>query len=345
MAFEHSTKMPSNVNDEDINPQNVQQVTERLGGTEMTFCLISHEVSGVVRSLNYVPHKDAHVLERKDREELIKEYTRRIDSRFLVHCDLTIPIFWVCSTVSRLIIQKGWLFLQYPYQTHLMASRSEATRESTLSTAVSILEISDMLETNEATAKWAWFFATYVQWHPLAVALAELCVQTSGPLVERAWTIVDVVFDKWSERIADSKKGTLWRPIKKLLGKARTARSQFATQVEGQAVPAPDMQYLPDRDVGHPYTAPDSLQSGVRHEAAPAVATEPLDHLEAFLFPEPQIGLDEYVPADLISNMNLDQPTNTINWLDWDEFIESTWQAGEPAQESGNMQWAAQFGF
>lgn len=346
MVFDHSTKIPSNVNDEDLHPRSAQKVTEHVGGTEMTFCLISHEVSDVARHLSYVPHKDAYVLERKDREAMVKEYSQRIDSKYLVHCDTAIPIFWVCSIVGRLIMLKVWLLVQYPYQTHQMATRSEASRDSVLRTAVSLLELQNMLETNESTAKWKWFFATYVQWHPLAVTLAELCVQTSGPLVERAWTIVDVVFDKWSDRVADTKKGTLWRPIKKLLGKARTARSKSATQVEGQAVTVPELQYLPTPDVGHADTVPDSLQIGITHDAAPAVPTEALGPTEAALsYPQQQTGLDGYIPSDLISNMNLDQPTDPINWVEWDEFIESTWQASEPAQESGNMQWTTQIGF
>ena len=63
-----------------------------------------------------------------------------------------------------------------------------------------------------------------IQWHPLAVALAELCTQSSGPLVDRAWRVVDTVFPLWSEHVADTKRGRLWRPIKKLHKKAQAVR-------------------------------------------------------------------------------------------------------------------------
>jgi hypothetical protein len=346
MVLDYSTKLPSNVNDEDLSPTSAQEVTEHLSGTEMTFCLMCQEVTGVVRLLHDVSYRGARIVERKDREEMIKEIGERLESKYLAHCDPAIPIFWACSIVKHTMVLKGWLLLQYPYQTDRMATRSGASRDSILKTAVSILELANMLETNEFTAKWAWFFATYVQWHPLAVTLAELCVQTSGSLVERAWTIVDVVFDKWSDRIADNKKGSLWRPIKKLLGKARAARLQSTTRVEDHAVPVSEMQCLPTAGVGHAYTAPDSLRNGIAHDAIPAAGTEAFIRNEAaLLYPQQQTGLDGYIPSDQFSDMNLDQPIDPNDWGAWDEFVESTWLAGEPDQENGKTQWTTQFGF
>ncbi len=41
--------------------------------------------------------------------------------------------------------------------------------------------------------------------------------------MDRAWRVVDEVFPLWAERIADTKRGTLWRPIRKLYKKAKAA--------------------------------------------------------------------------------------------------------------------------
>lgn len=344
---EWSTKMPSNVNDEQLNANSTQKVTEHEAGTEMTFSLICQELSSeFTRSSTHLPHKDADILDRKDQENMIKQCSQRLESKYLVYCDTAIPIFWLCSSIGRVAILKAWLLLQYPLQPQQTATRSEASRESILRTAVSIIELADMVETNESVAQWAWFSATWVQWHPLAVTLAELCVQTSGPLVDRAWAIVDVVLDKWSDRIADSKKGTLWRPIKKLLGKAQTARLHSAPRSQGQAVPVPAIQHRPTPDVGHNYAAAGSLQGGLTQDAVSAVQTYASGQTEGALwYPLQQVGLEEYIPSDLIADMNLDQPIDPIDWGEWDEFIESTWQAGDPTQQSGNMQWTTQLEF
>ncbi|KAI0976724.1 fungal-specific transcription factor domain-containing protein [Xylaria arbuscula] len=96
--------------------------------------------------------------------------------------------------------------------------------ESTLRTALSIMEVSEFLETGPYSDRTRWWCETYVQWHPLAVALAELCTQTQGEIVEHAWRVIDVVFPRWSGKIADAKRGSLWRPIRKLYKKAKAAR-------------------------------------------------------------------------------------------------------------------------
>lgn len=114
------------------------------------------------------------------------------------------------------------------------------SREATLRTAVSIMELSHRASTTGPfAARFGWWSATYVQWHPLAVALAELChhytnytnhQQQQPPsafdaLADRAWTLVEAVFPLWADRIADTKRGTLWRPIRKLYRKAKAARA------------------------------------------------------------------------------------------------------------------------
>lgn len=78
----------------------------------------------------------------------------------------------------------------------------------------------------EYEERFKWWKDGYVQWHALSVAIAELCVQTEGILVDRAWVTVDRVLPLLSHNVADSKKGALWRPIRKLLRKARERRAE-----------------------------------------------------------------------------------------------------------------------
>ena len=83
----------------------------------------------------------------------------------------------------------------------------------------------------------------------MAVVLAELCVQTNKPLVDRAWFIVDALYEPWSERIADTSKGMLWRPIKKLYAKARAARErQQNSSSAGKSLDNP-MQYINNQEL------------------------------------------------------------------------------------------------
>ncbi|KAI0434952.1 fungal-specific transcription factor domain-containing protein [Xylaria sp. FL1042] len=118
-------------------------------------------------------------------------------------------------------------------QRHATPGTAVASRQSTLRTAVSIMELSEFLETGPYSDRTRWWSETYVQWHPLAVALAELCTQTEGTVVEHAWRVIEFVFPRWSDRIADAKRGSLWRPIRKLYKKAKAARKAALSTGEG----------------------------------------------------------------------------------------------------------------
>ncbi|KAK8132914.1 hypothetical protein PG999_001087 [Apiospora kogelbergensis] len=108
----------------------------------------------------------------------------------------------------------------------------KVSREAMLQTAVSVLELTQHNQKSPFAERFGWWSNTYVQWHPLAVCLAELCAQTRGPLVQRAWESVDIVYPKWAHVVADTRRGQLWRPIRKLYKKAKAARADALRQEE-----------------------------------------------------------------------------------------------------------------
>ncbi|KAK8064773.1 hypothetical protein PG994_007411 [Apiospora phragmitis] len=111
----------------------------------------------------------------------------------------------------------------------------KVSREAMLQTAVSVLELTQRNGQSPFAERFGWWSNTYVQWHPLAVCLAELCSQTRGPLVQRAWESVDVVYPLWAHVVADTRRGQLWRPIRKLYKKARAARAAAVLQDEQES--------------------------------------------------------------------------------------------------------------
>jgi hypothetical protein len=80
--------------------------------------------------------------------------------------------------------------------------------------------------------KWGWLFRTYVQWHAIAFLLSELCVRTKGEAVERAWRALEATAGRWWFPLNDNspygkgQQGCLWKPLRKLLAKAKAARER-----------------------------------------------------------------------------------------------------------------------
>ena len=109
-----------------------------------------------------------------------------------------------------------------PMQLHVHMEALPMDDLSVLNLAVDIMEKHNEIATAPITEPWRWFI--WVQWHALAVALAELCSRTEGPDVERAWEIVEIAFQQYADVVADTTRGMLWHPIEKLMKKARQTR-------------------------------------------------------------------------------------------------------------------------
>lgn len=227
------TRFPLNVEDEDIDPDMKETPVEREGRTEMTFDLIRYTVSTTVRRLSYAPPgqgpcsvKNAS-LTMEDKERLIEELHQYLESKYLKYCDKERPLDWVSATVSRLILAKMWLIVHHPsLRDNGGAGLPQATKDRLFRTSVEVIEFSHLLETERLTQKWGWLFRTYVQWHAVAFVLSQLCIRAPGPDVDKAWTAVDSVFEDWGGVVSASKRGMLWKPLRKLMARARSVRAQ-----------------------------------------------------------------------------------------------------------------------
>ena len=323
------TRMACNVNDADLDPLSFTEVRDREGCTEMTFCLITHEAVIYHRGDALVNPgagiKDDVELTMEHREAVTRQFRQHLESKYLAHCDETVPIFWVCKRVAKVIGLKKELLIQYPISSDGYTLHTPRNHEENLERATEVLEMSNEAEHNEISARFRWFMKTYPNWHPMAVALAELCTQVEGPVVERAWAIINIVFDRLGNRIADSKKGSLWRPIKKLLVKAQSARSQHMNRQQQQALPTPPVGF---DDFG-------SLN-----------LKDPLMDTCLSIPKQEDIGLDWSGPPDLLPDISLDQSVEPMNWQGWEDFLQNanTWGSPNSVEDTGGVQWPTDLG-
>ncbi|KAI0106706.1 fungal-specific transcription factor domain-containing protein [Daldinia grandis] len=242
----YDTRLPLNINDDDFGPDSSGPLVKRQGPSDMTFNLCTARCSGLFLAVEHA--QDAPGIEdsgapSKGVEETL-QHAQSLEAQFVVGADTNHVPSYLASIMVRLVILKLWLIMQYPLHPRRRPQASSASRqggagttgnvfphEATLRTAISIVELNEHLATGPYGHRFSWWVDTYVQWHPLAVALAELCMQTRGELVDRAWRTIEDVLPKWSEVIADTKNGTLWRPIRKLYKKAKAARLATTTTI------------------------------------------------------------------------------------------------------------------
>ncbi|KAH8594207.1 hypothetical protein B0O99DRAFT_625326 [Bisporella sp. PMI_857] len=227
------TPLPLHVNDEDLIPDDPHDVQPREEYTDFTISLVIHEVFDIERRLNYVLAGEFdRSQEGADEPWDQRRYwallcQQRIQDKYLRHCKVTIPIQRYTMMLADSMIANMWLWTYRPLQRRRHSPAVVTIPHSwILQVSIEVTEKVNQLLVDSSSSPFRWVSTSWVAWHALAVMIAELCVQTEGPLVERAWSVVNIVFEETARHIADSDKGRLWRPIKKLMNKAQTVRKK-----------------------------------------------------------------------------------------------------------------------
>jgi hypothetical protein len=148
-----------NINDEDIDPQSTEPPPSRIGVSEMMFCLIRYEICHTQRKLSYTPpgegpcKRAAQYRTLAEKEEMVKELHDRLESKYLVFCHNSGPLYWVTATVTRLIVAKMGLII---YSPHLAEGLPQSVKDRLFIASIEIMEYSQLLEHEVQTKKWGW---------------------------------------------------------------------------------------------------------------------------------------------------------------------------------------------
>ncbi|MCJ1438705.1 hypothetical protein MMC27_008095 [Xylographa pallens] len=332
------TKIPSNINDEDIWPGMSEPPVEREGCTEMTFDLIRYEVGNTARFLNYTPpgvtlgsKRGREVFSIEEKERLIEKLSQHLELKYLRHCDMAIPLQWVALNVARLILAKMWLIVHHPFKrTDGGAGLAQETKDRLFRTSVDVIRYSNALESQRTTMKWGWLFRTYIQWHAVAFVLSELCTRTLGPEIDSTWELMELVFAQWSDTMSKQNRNSLWKPIRRLMIKARLARSKALEKAmmyplddslgQFEAVPGPRMPLPESLDGSSAFVPiPPRMDEKSQLDAFDTPATES--------FPGDPVMDALSFDADPSNTWVLNDPTllqdtdENMTWEGWDTLV------------------------
>lgn len=227
------TLLPLNINDSDIAPDSRELPKERIGVTDMTFCLMRYEiakVSGYVIGSSVSSYPFGRMVPETtllEKEQMVRNLNQTLETKYIQYCLDAGPLCWVGATISRLVVAKLSIIPFLGGSSCNPANFPKHVRDRLFIASIEIMEYSSLLESGTHTKKWGWVFYTYVQWHALIFILVEICRRDSSALLERAWRAVDSVFTGWDNAVKYSrsqKNGELWLPLKKLMAKARKKR-------------------------------------------------------------------------------------------------------------------------
>ncbi|KAI1152850.1 transcription factor [Nemania diffusa] len=258
-AFASDTKPPLHIDDSDLLPDMSEPPAERWGrATDMTLSRVRCEAIQTGWKLGLVKQRhtggsDAPAVD--DNQEpleqshaLIQDLERCIRDKYLPLCDPAVPFQLLCSSVARIILARFHLITQYstasrkkgPMSDSKTNKNSTPSSESTsnatsillqahnelFKASTEILQVSGTLLSDRAISQFTWYSKTHIQWGAMAFVLSELCVRPQSAECDRAWEYVETVYDGWKVGSAPADEGrlTLWRPIHRLMAKARYVR-------------------------------------------------------------------------------------------------------------------------
>lgn len=121
--LQYDTRMPLNVNDEDLSPDMTQLPAEREEATDMCFCLVRCEAMVAAMKTKLMSPDVPGSANRgsgpvsvplSQRIKLIQELDARLQDRYIRHCNTSIPIQSMATVLSRLIVVHFWLMTYYP---------------------------------------------------------------------------------------------------------------------------------------------------------------------------------------------------------------------------------------
>lgn len=256
---------PLNIDDSQISPSTDKPPTSKRGWSEMTFPLIIMRANDVLQRLYHTvkPPSDDPASEFNRKEALnqliaqIEEYTQ--------DCNLNIPIQRATQLFGQVLLRK----LDFVSRQQLLnqsdsvrGNRESLAAGETLLSACEILELNRQIQTDDILRGFRWTFETYPQYHLLLYVLWYLCVHPTGPIVDRAWNVVEATFDHEiaNQRDLIAGPGSKWAVLKLMREKAIHFRD-VANNADPAGHTQADSGNLPMADF--PAGALDQMETGM----------------------------------------------------------------------------------
>lgn len=261
--FAFDTKLPLNVDDEDIFPGMTEMPKERVGWTEMGHTLMRAEVVMTLRRINRrspefgISQSTKAAFTTAEQERMIEECSTRTE-HYLQHASMDKPPQRLSICNVRLMIARMWVRVYHPLsRTEHGENLSQERRNKLYLSSIEVIEYSRLLGEDPSMTQRSRLLRIYFDWQAVRFILIELCTRTKGSLAERGWKAIDAVSQDWDELFADPKRGAVWQPLQKLLLEARQARQ---ISIAGEAMDN-EMTLLRDSAVNPSKAPPPGLTS------------------------------------------------------------------------------------
>lgn len=209
------TRLPSNLDDDDIHQEMTALPEPKPGHTQTTLCLLRNRITKVSKHVKTVtasmyPCRQEPDVDTIHKLDELSQYSQREFAEFLVPVPPEQPICLLTRTMAAIAVRRHELILDHIRQPSLQAKDNPLERDKQFILALGVLGDIHMLQHGLSTRRWAWQFDGFVQWQPLVLVLCRLSVAEFDAMAEHAWKVVMKTLETCPESI---KEEPLWQPL------------------------------------------------------------------------------------------------------------------------------------
>jgi hypothetical protein len=310
---------PKNLNDSDIRPNMIEDPTERVGATDMIFCMLRTEFATFFHLVRTTAGKDSHKqgLSLAEQDRIVDDLEKRIEQKFLRYCDPIIPLHVMVNVVSRAALSSMRLRLHHPARLQDSKQQMDTNKRNMLfRISMKGLQYDNLILNNPSLRGFFWHTRDYFQFPALVYLLTLVRSMRVGEEVDLVWEELAKTFQNRPE-LLERKKG-LHVAIGMLTCQAWDAREAELNRL-GIPVQVPEfVKKLRSMDPGL-QRRPDPVDStkfgGVPPNSNPRPPMQQIPNEIAI-----QSGYPPYQalpPVDLIGGWE----SSTTNWGGWEQLM------------------------
>jgi hypothetical protein len=219
---------PLNINDQDMSPPDGVPSESSLGSTDMSHTAMTYEAMICQRKLYELSEDIQEPWQNwSQRLALVDAFGRYVENVSATISESSGPAERFLKVSGEKIFVSLQLILRRPPYRQRQDAVPPWDEFDILDAGSKVLE-QHMQPMPPELQRWAW--KNWVQWHALAVVLAELTIRPAEPLSDRAYTIVTKSFRYYAKIVADSDSGMLWKPIARLMRRVQRIRQHLCAE-------------------------------------------------------------------------------------------------------------------
>ncbi|KAK6394708.1 hypothetical protein LTR65_001499 [Meristemomyces frigidus] len=227
----HNVQFPANLNDCDLDPRATEVPESRSGVTDITFVRLRWEILRLVHGIFSVRRQKGEDGRPFSSQTLQSEQNKifvhtkaRLETEYASHLHASRPYDWMSLQFLEGMFIKARMIIDYPFGHIPTKDMSAGERLHLLQCSVHIIAFTHVLAIDDRLESWLWFFRGYVQWHSLAIVVAELGHSSNKMFAHSAWAVLDPILADWDKMYQSKKDEPAWEHVNILIERAKQKR-------------------------------------------------------------------------------------------------------------------------